>query len=112
MSLALANRGKRSLALDIRSEEGSTILHKLLESADVFLTNMRPNALATAGLEADEIRQRYPRLVCAMGTDTACGVRMPTGRLRRDGFLGPRRNGAHLVSARTGVPDRTAGGAG
>ena len=45
LSLALANRGKRSIALDIRHESGLAVLHELLESADVFLTNMRPGAL-------------------------------------------------------------------
>jgi crotonobetainyl-CoA:carnitine CoA-transferase CaiB-like acyl-CoA transferase len=67
MSLALANRGKRSLALDIRHEKGLAILHRLLESADVFLTNMRPGALRRAGLDSDEIMDRYPRLVYARG---------------------------------------------
>ena len=67
MSLALANRGKRSLALDIRHEKGLAILHKLLESADVFLTNMRPGALRRAGLDSDELMDRYPRLVYARG---------------------------------------------
>jgi crotonobetainyl-CoA:carnitine CoA-transferase CaiB-like acyl-CoA transferase len=67
LSLALANRGKRSLALDIRHEEGLAVLHRLLESADVFLTNMRPRALQRAGLAADELARRYPRLVYARG---------------------------------------------
>lgn len=42
LSMALANRGKRSLALDVRHDQGIEVLHKLLESADVFLTNVRP----------------------------------------------------------------------
>jgi crotonobetainyl-CoA:carnitine CoA-transferase CaiB-like acyl-CoA transferase len=67
LSLALANRGKRSLALDIRHEEGIAVLHKLLESADVFLTNMRPGALQRAGLDADELTKRYPGLIYARG---------------------------------------------
>jgi crotonobetainyl-CoA:carnitine CoA-transferase CaiB-like acyl-CoA transferase len=67
LSLALANRGKRSLALDIRHENGLAILHKLLESADVFLTNMRPGALRRAGLDSDELMERYPGLVYARG---------------------------------------------
>ncbi len=75
LSLALANRGKRSMALDIRNEDGLAILHKLLESADVFLTNMRPRALARAGLDADEVTRRYPRLVFARGL--GYGVRGP-----------------------------------
>jgi crotonobetainyl-CoA:carnitine CoA-transferase CaiB-like acyl-CoA transferase len=67
LSLALANRGKRSLALDIRHESGLAILHELLESADVFLTNMRPGALRRAGLDSDELMERYPGLVYARG---------------------------------------------
>ncbi len=75
MSLALANRGKRSLALDIRHEEGLAVLHKLLASADVFLTNMRPGALERAGLDPDELTGRYPGLVYARGN--GYGVRGP-----------------------------------
>jgi crotonobetainyl-CoA:carnitine CoA-transferase CaiB-like acyl-CoA transferase len=68
LSLALANRGKRSIALDIRHEEGLSVLHKLLASADVFLTNMRPGALQRAGLDADVLTTRYPGLIYARGT--------------------------------------------
>jgi crotonobetainyl-CoA:carnitine CoA-transferase CaiB-like acyl-CoA transferase len=75
MSLALANRGKRSLALDIRHDEGRSVLDRLLESADVFLTNVRPGALARAGLGPDEVTNRYPRLVYARGN--GYGVRGP-----------------------------------
>jgi crotonobetainyl-CoA:carnitine CoA-transferase CaiB-like acyl-CoA transferase len=67
LSLALANRGKRSLALDIRHDEGRAVLQRLLESADVFLTNMRPGALARAGLGPDELTILHPRLVYARG---------------------------------------------
>ncbi len=67
LSLALANRGKRSLALDVRHKDGLAVLHRLLESADVFLTNMRPAALERAGLGPDELTGRYPRLVYARG---------------------------------------------
>ena len=75
LSLALANRGKRSLALDIRQEEGLAVLHRLLESADVFLTNVRPRALQRAGLDSDELTRRYPGLVYARGH--GYGVRGP-----------------------------------
>jgi crotonobetainyl-CoA:carnitine CoA-transferase CaiB-like acyl-CoA transferase len=67
LSLALANRGKRSLALDIRHDDGLSVLHRLLESADVFLTNMRPGALARAGLDPEALTGRYPELVYARG---------------------------------------------
>jgi crotonobetainyl-CoA:carnitine CoA-transferase CaiB-like acyl-CoA transferase len=67
LSLALANRGKRSIALDIRQEDGLAVLHKLLASADVFLTNMRPGALQRAGLDVNALTSRYPGLIYARG---------------------------------------------
>ena len=67
LSVALANRGKRSLALNLKTEEGLKILGRLLESADVFLTNLRPGALARLGLDADQLTERYPHLVYARG---------------------------------------------
>ncbi len=75
LSMALANRGKRSLAVDVRSERGREILHRLLESADVFLTSLRPKALQRLGLDADELRGRFPRLIYARGH--GYGVRGP-----------------------------------
>jgi crotonobetainyl-CoA:carnitine CoA-transferase CaiB-like acyl-CoA transferase len=68
MSLALANRGKRSIALNVSSEQGLAVMHRLLESADVFLTNMRPKALQRLGLDAERLTERYPRLVYARGS--------------------------------------------
>lgn len=67
LSMALANRNKRSLAIDVRSESGREVFGKLLESADVLLTSLRPRALARLGLDPDEVRARYPRLVFARG---------------------------------------------
>ncbi|MFT5201984.1 MAG: crotonobetainyl-CoA:carnitine CoA-transferase CaiB-like acyl-CoA transferase [Candidatus Aldehydirespiratoraceae bacterium] len=67
LSMALANRGKRSIAVDLHSPEGRAVLDELLESADVFLTNLRPGALDRLGLDADAVRERFPRLIYARG---------------------------------------------
>ncbi|CUU55093.1 Crotonobetainyl-CoA:carnitine CoA-transferase CaiB [Parafrankia irregularis] len=67
LSVALANRGKRSVALNLRTEAGRAALDQLLESADVFLTSFRPGALERLGLGADELTRRFPRLVYARG---------------------------------------------
>ncbi len=75
LSMALANRGKRSLALDVRNEQGLAALQRLLESADVFLTNLRPKALQRLGLDEDTVRERFPRLIFARGH--GYGVRGP-----------------------------------
>lgn len=65
------NRGKRGIVLDLRSEEGKDVLTRLLERADVFVTNLRPGALERLGLGPDELRIRHPRLV--IGTLTGYG---------------------------------------
>jgi crotonobetainyl-CoA:carnitine CoA-transferase CaiB-like acyl-CoA transferase len=75
LSMALANRNKRSIAMDVRSERGREVLHRMLESADVFLTNLRPGALERLGLDDETVRERYPRLVFARGH--GYGVRGP-----------------------------------
>jgi len=75
LSVALAGRGKRSVALDLQREEGRGILHELLATADVFLTNLRPGALRRLELDAQALTERYPSLVFARGH--GYGVRGP-----------------------------------
>jgi crotonobetainyl-CoA:carnitine CoA-transferase CaiB-like acyl-CoA transferase len=58
-----ANRGKKSVELDLRTDGGRATLHKLLEGADVLVTNLRPGALTRLGLSPDEVAERHPRLV-------------------------------------------------
>lgn len=67
MSMALANRGKRSIALDVRKPGGIAVLHRLLERADVLLTSLRPGALERLGLNPATVAARYPQLVFARG---------------------------------------------
>jgi crotonobetainyl-CoA:carnitine CoA-transferase CaiB-like acyl-CoA transferase len=67
LSMALANRGKRSVALNLHDPQGLEVLHDLLASADVLLTSLRPGALQRLGLGADAVRQRHPHLVYARG---------------------------------------------
>lgn len=75
LSMAMANRGKRSVAMDLRTTAGIEVLNRLLESADVLLTSLRPGALDRLGLGADAVRERHPRLVYARGS--GFGVRGP-----------------------------------
>jgi crotonobetainyl-CoA:carnitine CoA-transferase CaiB-like acyl-CoA transferase len=64
-SFLVDNRTKRGLALDLKRPEGQAVLHRLLERADVFLTNFRRPALARLGLRWTDLAPRYPRLVYA-----------------------------------------------
>ena len=66
-SMEAANRGKRSLALDLKSADGRAVMLKLLEHADVFLTNFLPSTLDRLGLGADALRAVNPRLIYARG---------------------------------------------
>jgi crotonobetainyl-CoA:carnitine CoA-transferase CaiB-like acyl-CoA transferase len=60
------NRNKRSLALNIQSEAGREVLYRLLDTADVLLCNIpREGSLRRAGLDAETVRARFPRLVFA-----------------------------------------------
>ena len=57
------NRGKESVALDIKADEDREILLRMLENADVFIQNLLPGALAKLGLDSASLRESFPRLV-------------------------------------------------
>src|SRR5947208_14707866 len=57
------NRGKRSIAIDLRKPEGVQIYLDLAKDADVVIEAMRPGALAKRGLSYERMREINPRLV-------------------------------------------------
>ncbi|HSC65954.1 MAG TPA: CaiB/BaiF CoA-transferase family protein [Caldimonas sp.] len=57
------NRNKRSVTIDIASDEGSALVRTLADSADVFVENFKVGDLARRGLDAATLRARNPRLV-------------------------------------------------
>lgn len=63
MAFVRANRNKRSLTLDIKSEAGREVLLELIGAADIVLENLNPTALARLGLDHDSLRPRFPRLI-------------------------------------------------
>jgi crotonobetainyl-CoA:carnitine CoA-transferase CaiB-like acyl-CoA transferase len=62
-AFALDNRGKRSVVLDLRDTTERQHLEDLLATADVFVTNLRPDALDKLNLEPHLTVERHPRLV-------------------------------------------------
>ncbi len=58
-----ANRGKRSIAVDMRNPEGVKIIQKLAEEADVVIHNMRYKAVEGKGLDYDSLKKINPRLI-------------------------------------------------
>jgi crotonobetainyl-CoA:carnitine CoA-transferase CaiB-like acyl-CoA transferase len=67
LSMEQNNRGKKSVAINVKTQEGRELLLKLVETADVFLTSVRPAALERLALGIDELRKRNPRLIYAHG---------------------------------------------
>lgn len=63
-----ANRGKRSIGLDLANAEGRRLLDRLLDDADVLITNLLPASRARLRLEDEDVRGAHPRLVYARGT--------------------------------------------
>lgn len=57
------NRGKRSIALDLKAEAGRVVALRLIARADVVIQNLRPGAAAALGLDAATLRRRWPRLI-------------------------------------------------
>ncbi|WP_433521414.1 CaiB/BaiF CoA transferase family protein [Nocardia pseudovaccinii] len=73
MTLSL-QRNKRSIALDVASEEGAAVLGDLIRSADVVVTNLRPRSRSKLGLDPEKLLVANPRLVIctaqAYGSET------------------------------------------
>ncbi len=87
-----ANRGKESVALDLKAEAGRDVLHRLLARSDVVVSNLAPGALERLGLAAAELSQRHPRLVAVEISGYGAG-----------GPLSPKRAYDLLVQAESGV---------
>ncbi|EKF23233.1 coA-transferase III family protein [Mycolicibacterium hassiacum DSM 44199] len=61
------NRGKRSIGLDTSTPEGLQVLMKLVETADVFLTNLLPESRRRMGVDVEHVRARNPKIIYARG---------------------------------------------
>ncbi|KPI02239.1 Formyl-CoA transferase [Actinobacteria bacterium OK006] len=70
-----ANRGKRSLGLDMTRPEGKEVLYDLARRSDVFLTSFLPGHRRRFGIDVDDIRAVNPRIIYARGS--ALGPRGP-----------------------------------
>jgi itaconate CoA-transferase len=57
------NRGKESIALDLRQSAACEIVRQLVDGADVFLQNLAPGAATRLGLGAEQLREGRPRLI-------------------------------------------------
>lgn len=63
-----SNRGKRSLGLDLTTEEGLDILYRLAATSDVFLTNKLPSVREKLHIDMERIREHNPQIIYVRGT--------------------------------------------
>ncbi|MEO3760179.1 CoA transferase [Mycobacterium sp. B14F4] len=70
-----ANRGKRSIGLDVSTQEGRSVLYELVRRADVFLTSFLPAHRSKFAIDVDDIRAVNPDIIYARGS--AFGPRGP-----------------------------------
>lgn len=96
------NAGKRNICLDLKQPAGRAALLRLVERADVLVANMRPDALARMGLDAETTRARQPRLVHCMITGFGPGPYR--GQPAYDSVVQGVSGIAGLFGARDGVP--------
>jgi crotonobetainyl-CoA:carnitine CoA-transferase CaiB-like acyl-CoA transferase len=91
-------RGKESIAIDLKPEAGRAIVHDLVRKADVVHNNMRAGAMARLGMEWDELRAINPRLIYCHSSGYG-----NSGEWARPPTFEP------LHSALTGILSRTGG---
>jgi len=70
-----ANRGKRSIGIDIQSPDGRALLYELAKSSDVFLSNFLPSVRQKLEIDVEHVRAANPNIIYARGS--AFGVRGP-----------------------------------
>ena len=74
------NRGKRSVALNLRTEQGREIMYRLLDNADIFAANYSVDVLERFGLDYPSLKDKYPGLIhCLL---TGFGTRGPKAKDR------------------------------
>ncbi|HSO97102.1 MAG TPA: CoA transferase [Acidimicrobiia bacterium] len=64
----IPNRGKRSVGLDVSTDGGRELLYRLVETADVFVTNYLPDVRRRLRIDVDDIRARNPNVIYVRGT--------------------------------------------
>ena len=96
------NRNKRSIALNLKDPQGIEIFMKLIDTADVFLTNMSINAPAKMGLGPDDLMKRNPRLIYAHGS--GWGRKGPDARALSFDYTGIARSGFMMCAGEKGSP--------
>ena len=97
-----ANRNKESVALDLKAPEGIDILHRLLDRADVLVSNLAPGSTARLGISPDQLRDRHPGVI-AVEID-GYGAGGPLSHKRAYDLLAQSESGSCAVTGYPGKP--------
>ena len=96
------NRGKRSIALDLKQPEAREIVHELVKKSDVFVQNFRPGAAARAGLDYDTLKKINPKII--YGNGSGFGRKGPDAERPCMDYLGLARSGIMLAAGEPNTP--------
>ncbi len=96
------NRGKESVTLDLKSDAGVELLHRLLDRADVLVSNLAPGATARLGLAPQDVSARHPGLI-AVEID-GFGAGGPLSHKRAYDLLVQAESGVCAVTGTAGQP--------
>ncbi|MEV7886701.1 CaiB/BaiF CoA transferase family protein [Streptomyces sp. NPDC002817] len=96
------NRGKESVTLDLKSEAGMAVLHRLLDRADVLVSNLTPGTTAKLGLAPDDLETRHPDLI-AVEID-GYGQGGPLSHKRAYDLLVQAESGVCAITGHPGAP--------
>lgn len=107
VSFLSLNRNKRSIAVDLKSEDGKEILKKLVATSDVFLQNYRPGVAARLGVDYESLAAVNPSLVYV--SMSGYGEEGPYRNRPGQDMLLQAMSGAMLSTGREGEPPRPAG---
>ncbi len=104
------NRGKRSVCLDFTNPEARAIGRRLIDEADVFVSNMRPRVLEQFGFDYDEIRKSNPRIIyCSLSGYGAEGEDRDRAAYDIGAFWARAGIAASLTSAGNPIPQQRGG---
>ena len=98
----MLNRGKESFGLDWKTEEGKKVLCKMVKSADVFMTNMKPSSLEKSGLDYETLSKINPKIIYAHCT--GWGNKGPDKDVDAFDLIAYARAGLMTVQGESGAP--------
>ncbi|WAC54148.1 CaiB/BaiF CoA transferase family protein [Gordonia sp. SL306] len=97
------NRGKESVTIDLKSAGGMAVLHRLLDDADVLVSNLAPGSTTKMGIGPDDLADRHPELIVV--EIDGYGPGGPLSHKRAYDLLAQAESGACAI---TGYPDAPA----